>query len=83
MNGPWYFSVTAPAPWNKSGQTKVTVRTGGAYQVYVCVGNDRHGMTENEAWALWVALGNALHATCGPAPAWADEQATPADKRQG
>ncbi|MEV7907742.1 hypothetical protein [Streptomyces anulatus] len=82
MNLPRYFSVIAPAPWNKSGKTKVTVRTGGAYQVYLCVGNDRSGMTEGEAWALWVALGNALHATYGDTPAWATEQAAPT-KQEG
>ncbi|MEU4226003.1 hypothetical protein AB0F17_17040 [Nonomuraea sp. NPDC026600] len=69
-----YFSVTAPAPWNKSGTTRITVRTGGAYQVYACVGNSRAGMSADEAWALWVALGNALAASFGPAPDWATTQ---------
>lgn len=69
-----YFTVTAPAPWNKSGKAKITVRTGGAYDVYACVGNQRAGMTCDEAWALWVALGNALSADGGQAPDWAVSQ---------
>ncbi|MFC7382808.1 hypothetical protein [Sphaerisporangium rhizosphaerae] len=69
-----YFSVTAPASWNKSGKATITIRTGGAYPVYLCVGNQRTGLNEAEAWALWVALGNALPATFGPAPTWATSQ---------
>ncbi|MFI9558632.1 hypothetical protein [Nonomuraea endophytica] len=69
-----YFSVTAPAPWNKSGTAKITVRTGGSYAVYLCVGNERVGLTTDEGWALWVALGNGLSATYGPAPEWATGQ---------
>ncbi|GAA2870566.1 hypothetical protein GCM10010517_30800 [Streptosporangium fragile] len=72
-----YFSVIAPAPWNTSGKAKITVRTGGACEVYVCVGNHRAAMSAEEAWALWVALGTALPATFGPAPEWATSQATP------
>ncbi|MEV8635847.1 hypothetical protein AB0395_29745 [Streptosporangium sp. NPDC051023] len=83
MTMPRYFSVIAPASWNKSGTTKVTVRTGGAYSVYLCVGNQRLGLNTDEAWALWVAMSNAL-TTFGPAPDWATEQATtqavPADR---
>lgn len=75
MNAPRYFSVIAPAPWNKSGKARITVRTGGAYEVYLCVGNDRSGMSADEAWALWTALGNALPAAFGPAPEWATSQA--------
>ena len=71
-----YFTVIAPAPWNKSGKAKVTVRTGGAYEVYLCVGNDRMGLKADEAWALWVALGNALPTTFGTVPDWAASQAT-------
>jgi hypothetical protein len=69
-----YFTVTAPAPWNKSGTARITVRTGGAYPVYLCVGNQRAGMSADEAWALWVALGNALAASFAPAPDWATTQ---------
>jgi hypothetical protein len=79
---PRYFSITAPAPWNKSGTTKVTVRTGGSYPVYLCVGSQRLGMSADEAWALWYALGNALAATFGPAPTWATDQATTTDGRE-
>lgn len=70
-----YFSVTAPAPWNKSGEARITVRTGGSYEVYLCVGNQRMPLGKTEAWALWVALGNALTASFGPAPEWAARQA--------
>ncbi|MEV4182461.1 hypothetical protein AB0J28_13590 [Streptosporangium canum] len=80
MMAPRYFSVIAPAPWNKSGTTKVTVRTGGVCEVYVCVGNSRAAMSADEAWALLAALGNALRATCGDAPVWATEQAIPAEQ---
>ncbi|TDD17862.1 hypothetical protein [Nonomuraea diastatica] len=69
-----YFTVTAPAPWNKSGIARITVRTGGSYPVYLCIGNQRAGMSADEAWALWVALGNALAASFGPAPDWATTQ---------
>ncbi|MEO3799976.1 hypothetical protein [Nonomuraea sp. B1E8] len=69
-----YFTVTAPAPCNKSGTARITVRTGGSYPVYLCVGNNRAGMSADEAWALWVALGNALAASFGPAPDWAATQ---------
>ncbi|MEU6997205.1 hypothetical protein [Nonomuraea sp. NPDC046570] len=69
-----YFTVTAPAPWNKSGKAKITVRTGGAYDMYACVGNNRAGMSTDEAWALCVALGNALTVSFGPAPDWATTQ---------
>ncbi|MEV6985008.1 hypothetical protein AB0M95_27635 [Sphaerisporangium sp. NPDC051017] len=72
--GARYFSVTAPASWNKSGKATITVRTGGAYPVYLCVGNQRMGLNEIEAWALLVALSNALPATFGPAPDWATSQ---------
>ncbi|MEV6864060.1 hypothetical protein AB0M44_24015 [Streptosporangium subroseum] len=75
-----YFTVIAPAPWNKSGKARITVRTGGSYPVYLCVGNDRSGMSADEAWALWVALSNALPATFGPAPDWATSQATPTEE---
>ncbi|MBN6052698.1 hypothetical protein JYK22_12240, partial [Nonomuraea sp. RK-328] len=69
-----YFSVIAPAPWNKAGQARITVRTGGSYEVYLCVGNQRVPLTKAEAWASWVALGNALNATFGPTPEWAADQ---------
>ncbi|GAA3194537.1 hypothetical protein [Nonomuraea roseoviolacea] len=75
-----YFSVISPAPWNKSGQARITVRTGGSYEVYLCVGNQRVPLTEAEAWASWVALGNALSASFGPVPEWAADQA---DDRAG
>lgn len=78
-----YFSVTAPAPWNKSGKATITVRIGGAYPVYLCVGNQRIPLNESEAWGLRVALGNALPATFGPAPAWATGQSTLSDPGQG
>ncbi|MFC3983200.1 hypothetical protein [Streptosporangium jomthongense] len=70
-----YFSVLAPAPWNKSGTTRVTVRTGGSYAVYLCVGNARLGLNADEAWALWTAMGTALATTFGPIPDWATQQA--------
>ncbi|MEU1731350.1 hypothetical protein [Streptosporangium sp. NPDC020145] len=70
-----YFSVLAPAPWNKSGKTRVTVRTGGSYAVYVCVGNARLGLNADEAWALWAAMSTALATTFGPIPDWAAQQA--------
>ncbi|MEV0822540.1 hypothetical protein [Nonomuraea rubra] len=73
-----YYSAEAPAPHLKSGKSKVTVRTGdGGYAVYVCVANDRVPMFTAQAWALWVALGNALIAEFGPAPEWATQQITP------
>ena len=75
--GARYFTVTAPAPWNKSGKARITVRTGGSYPVYLCVGNHRAGMSTDEAWALWVALGNALAAVHGPTPEWAATQSQP------
>ncbi|WP_432924275.1 hypothetical protein ACQPZZ_29055 [Microbispora sp. CA-135349] len=71
---PRYFSVSAPAPHNKSGTARITVRIGGAYPAYLCVGNGRVPLTTDEAWAVWVALGNALTSVHGPAPAWAAEQ---------
>ncbi|WP_182875647.1 hypothetical protein [Microbispora sp. H10670] len=74
MTAPRYFSVSSPAPHNKSGTARITVRIGGAYPAYLCVGNGRVPLTTDEAWAVWVALGNALTTVHGPAPAWAAEQ---------
>jgi hypothetical protein len=73
-----YYSAEAPAPHLKAGKSKVTVRTNtSGYQVYVCVANDRVPMRAPQAWALWVALGNALVAEFGPAPEWATQQIAP------
>ena len=69
-----YFSVLAPASWTKSGTTRVTVRTGGSYEVYLCVGNDRVPLTCEQAWALYAALGQALTETSGTAPQWLTDQ---------
>jgi len=71
-----YFTVTAPSQWTKSGTTRVTVRTGGAYEVYLCIGNQRVPASAEQAWALHAALGAALTATFGPTPAWLAEQNT-------
>ncbi|MGA4993865.1 hypothetical protein [Nonomuraea bangladeshensis] len=68
-----YFSVTAPAAWNDSGTTKVTVRTGGRCEVYLCVGNGRMAITQDQAWALWLALRTALAESFGPMPDWATQ----------
>ncbi|MEU8104500.1 hypothetical protein AB0C18_12350 [Nonomuraea muscovyensis] len=69
-----YFTVTAPAPWNKSGTSRITVRLGGSYEAYLCVGNERVPLSTDQAWALWVALGNALTTVHGSAPEWAADQ---------
>jgi hypothetical protein len=65
-----YFTVAAPASWTKSGTTRVTVRTGGAYPVYLCIGNQRVPVGTDQAWALLAALAQAMPASYGPAPAW-------------
>ena len=65
-----YFTTLAPTPWTRSGTSRVTVRTGGAYDVYLCVGNKRVPVSTNQAWALLAALHQALPASFGPAPAW-------------
>jgi hypothetical protein len=77
-----YFSTRAPCPWNKSGTAKLTVRTGGPCEVYLCADNSRMALSADQAWALWIAMGNALHATYGPAPDWADRQ-TDRDRTDG
>ncbi|MFI6498719.1 hypothetical protein [Nonomuraea typhae] len=77
MSGPRHFSVIAPDAYNKSGTSTVTVRLGGSYPVYLCVGHDRIPMSTDQGWALWVALGNALTAVHGPAPEWAAAQLRP------
>lgn len=71
-----YYSAEAPDPSLKSGKSTVTVRMGGRYEVYACVGKDRVPMRTTQAWALWVALGNALAAEAGPIPDWAAVQIT-------
>ncbi|GAA0949187.1 hypothetical protein [Nonomuraea longicatena] len=73
-----YHSVTAPSPVNKSGKATITARAGGAYEMYLCVGSQRIPLTLVEAWAAWVALGNAL-TTGGPVPGWAASQITHPD----
>ncbi|MFI6503713.1 hypothetical protein [Nonomuraea typhae] len=69
--------MITPDPHNKSGTSTVTVRLGGSYPVYLCVGNDRIPMSLDKGWALWVALGNALSAVHGRAPEWAAAQIRP------
>ena len=66
-----YFTKLAPSPWTKSGTTRVTVRTGGAYDVYLCIGNKRVPLSTDQAWALLAALADAMPASFGPAPGWA------------
>lgn len=74
MSEPRYYSVEAPHRGNRSGKSRVTVRTGGAYAVYVCVGTDRVSMTSGQGWALWAALGTALRDSFGEPPEWLAEQ---------
>jgi hypothetical protein len=65
-----YVSVRAPASWTTSGTTRVTVRTGGTYDVYLCVGNDRVPVSTDQAWALLAALSEAMPASFGATPGW-------------
>lgn len=71
---PRYFRSRFPAPWNKSGRATVTVRVGGDFEVYACVGYDRVPMRRDEAWALLAALEAALPATFGERPAWTHDR---------
>lgn len=69
-----YYTVSAPAPWNKSGTARLTARTD-AYEVRLSAGNQRMRLNKtHQAWGLWVALGNALTSTFGSPPQWAADQ---------
>lgn len=73
MQQPMYYRAMIPRPvasWNRSGQATVTVRVGGAYEVYLCVGYQRYVLRAEEAWALLAALRTALPAEFGAAPSW-------------
>lgn len=67
---PSYFRSRFPAPWRRSCRATVTVRVGGAFDVYLCVGYDRMPLRRDEAWALLAALEAALPAGFGERPAW-------------
>lgn len=71
---PRYFRSRFAAAWNKSGRATVTVRVGGPYDAYVCVGYDRLPLRRDEAWALLAALEAALPVGFGERPAWTHER---------
>lgn len=71
---PRYFRAQFPAPWNKSGRATVTVRVGGPYDAYLCVGYERLPLRRDEAWALYAALAAALPEAFGERPAWTHER---------
>ncbi|MPZ67853.1 MAG: hypothetical protein GEU83_21015 [Pseudonocardiaceae bacterium] len=73
MYAPTYYRTRYPAAWTKSGRATVTVRVGGTYEVYLCIGHLRVPLRTDEAWALLTALGAAMPAEYGAAPAWTDE----------
>lgn len=74
MYTPIYYRATIPtAPWNRSGKATVTVRVGGSYEVYLCIGYDRIALRADEGWALLTVLSTALPAEFGAAPAWTDD----------
>lgn len=62
-NPPQYYRLRAPHRYSDSSTTAVTVREGGATDIYLSVGagNNRMGITREDAWALWRCLGAALH----------------------
>lgn len=70
MYAPRYYRTRLPAAWTRSGQATVTVRVGGAYEVYLCIGYQRIPLRADEAWALLAALKTALPAEFGAAPEW-------------
>jgi hypothetical protein len=74
-----YYTVTAPAPWNKSGTARLTARIDD-YEVRLSAGSQRMRLNKTQAWGLWVALGNALQDAYGPVPQWAANQRAVADE---
>lgn len=73
MHAPVYFRAhVTNAPWTRSGAATVTVRVGGAYEVYLCVGQWRIPLRAEEAWGVLAALEAAMHGEFGAAPGWFD-----------
>lgn len=80
-NPPRYYRLRAPHRYGDR-TTAVTVREGGATEIYLSVGagNARMGIMREDAWALWRCLGAALHGspTDNTPPDWlTDPTATP------
>jgi hypothetical protein len=70
---PIYYRARIPdARWTSTGKAIVTVRVGGAYEVYACVGQWRVPLRVDEAWALLAALQAAMPSEHGAAPGWFD-----------
>lgn len=73
MYAPTYYRARIPAAsWTRSGKATVTVRVGGTYEVYVCVGQWRIPLHVTEAWGVLAALQAAMPSECGAAPEWFD-----------
>jgi hypothetical protein len=64
-----YYVVEIPREGKKP--RRVSVRFGSYGPFYLCVGNIRIPLSTESSWALWAALGQALHAE-SERPKWAD-----------
>lgn len=74
MYAPTYYRATIrDADWTRTGKATVTVRVGGSYEVYLCIGWQRIPIRADEAWALLAALRVALPTEFGDAPSWTRE----------
>lgn len=73
MYAPTYYRARIPsAGWTRTGKAAVTVRVGGTYEVYLCVGQWRVPLRVEEAWGVLAALQAAMPAEYGAAPGWLD-----------
>ncbi|MQA06905.1 MAG: hypothetical protein GEV07_30840 [Streptosporangiales bacterium] len=73
MYAPTYYRARIPrASWTRTGKATVTVRVGGTYEVYLCVGQWRIPLHAAEAWGVLAALETAMPSEFGAAPEWFD-----------